>query len=116
MVQLTKTTKIGTPQTIVLSQFSVCQFSTFQGGLNPENLGFDLCGGKDDPQCPSDNSIYIGYVKPSSPADGKLRLVNACNPGGSCVFENTICCKICLFVVKSWKKKITNNTPLFIHL
>lgn len=44
------------------------------GGLNPENLGFDLSGGKDDPQCPSDNSIYVGYVKPSSPADGKLRV------------------------------------------
>lgn len=44
------------------------------GGLNPENLGFDLCGGKEDPQCPSDNSILVSYVKPSSPADGKLRV------------------------------------------
>ncbi|KAJ8318863.1 hypothetical protein KUTeg_003954 [Tegillarca granosa] len=44
------------------------------GGLNPDNLGFELVGGKDDPQMPNDNSIYVGHVTKGSDADGRLKI------------------------------------------
>ena len=44
-----------------------------QSGINLDNLGFDLVGGKDDPQLPNDNSIFVSHVTKGSAADGKLR-------------------------------------------
>ena len=44
-----------------------------QGGLNLDDLGFELVGGKDDPQFPNDNSIFVSHVTKGSAADGKLR-------------------------------------------
>ncbi|KAL4239354.1 Disks large 5 [Mactra antiquata] len=43
-------------------------------GLNKEDVGFDLVGGKDDPQYPNDNSIFVSHVTKGSLADGKLKL------------------------------------------
>ena len=48
--------------------------SCFQGSMNDDNLGFGLLGGKDDPQAPNDNSIFVGSVQEGSTADGKLRV------------------------------------------
>lgn len=46
---------------------------SLQTGLNKDDLGFDLVGGKEDPQIPNDNSIFVSHVAKGSPADGKLR-------------------------------------------
>ncbi|XP_052768658.1 disks large homolog 5-like isoform X2 [Mya arenaria] len=43
-------------------------------GLNKDDLGFELVGGKDDPQYPNDTSIFVSHVTKGSPADGKLRV------------------------------------------
>jgi len=46
----------------------------FQSGLATEDdLGFDLVGGRDDPQYPNDSAIYISSVVKGSVADGKLK-------------------------------------------
>ncbi|KAK6628405.1 hypothetical protein RUM43_002217 [Polyplax serrata] len=41
------------------------------------DLGFDLVGGRDDPQFPNDSSIYVSSVTKGSVIDGKLK-VNDC--------------------------------------
>ena len=47
---------------------------SFQSGIQHlDDLGFDLVGGKDDPQLPNDNSIYVSNVCKGSCADGKLK-------------------------------------------
>jgi hypothetical protein len=46
---------------------------SLQGGSSESDLGFDLCGGKDDPQSPNDNSIFVCSVTKGSQADGKLK-------------------------------------------
>ncbi|KAH3871821.1 hypothetical protein DPMN_035036, partial [Dreissena polymorpha] len=43
-------------------------------GLNKEDVGFELVGGKDDPQYPNDNSLFVSHVVKGSPAENKLRL------------------------------------------
>ncbi|XP_060084116.1 disks large homolog 5-like [Ylistrum balloti] len=44
------------------------------GRFNPDNLGFDIVGGKDDPQLTNDNSIFISHISKGSVVDGKLRV------------------------------------------
>ena len=63
----------------VLSKFcfhlienEICYFLT-QGGVNLDDVGFEIVGGKDDPQFPNDNSIYVCLVNKNSPAYGKLK-------------------------------------------
>lgn len=48
-------------------------YLTFQTGLNKDDIGFDIVGGKDDPQYPNDNSIFVSHVTKGSLADGKLK-------------------------------------------
>ncbi|XP_060579959.1 disks large homolog 5-like isoform X2 [Ruditapes philippinarum] len=43
-------------------------------GMNKDDLGFDLVGGKDDPQYPNDNSIFVSHVTKGSLAEGKLKM------------------------------------------
>ncbi|KAL3877008.1 hypothetical protein ACJMK2_034768 [Sinanodonta woodiana] len=43
-------------------------------GVNDKELGFKLEGGKDDPQFPNDNSIFVSHVSKGSAADGKLKV------------------------------------------
>ena len=43
--------------------------------MNKDDLGFDLVGGKDDPQYPNDNSIFVSHVTKGSLAEGKLKYV-----------------------------------------
>ncbi|XP_053393187.1 disks large homolog 5-like isoform X2 [Mercenaria mercenaria] len=43
-------------------------------GMNKDDLGFDLVGGKDDPQYPNDNSIFVSHVSKGSLAEGKLKM------------------------------------------
>lgn len=38
-----------------------------------EDLGVELCGGRDDPQYPNDTGIYVSSVAKGSIADGKLK-------------------------------------------
>jgi hypothetical protein len=45
----------------------------FQRGLTPDNLGFDIVGGKDDPVLPNDHAVYVNHVVKGSVADGKLK-------------------------------------------
>lgn len=45
----------------------------FQRGLTPDNLGFDIVGGKDDPVLPNDYAVYVNHVVKGSVADGKLK-------------------------------------------
>lgn len=47
--------------------------SCLQSGLDDTGFGFDLVGGKDDPQLPNDNSIFVSNVTKGSAADGKLK-------------------------------------------
>ncbi|XP_071107685.1 LOW QUALITY PROTEIN: disks large homolog 5-like [Haliotis cracherodii] len=42
--------------------------------MNGDNLGFDLIGGKDDPQFQNDPSLFVYNVMKGGVADGKLRL------------------------------------------
>ena len=60
-----------------LYQGDLCIWRTkclyLQRGLDPDDLGFDLVGGKDDPQVPNDNSIFVSHVSKGSVADGKLK-------------------------------------------
>ncbi|ELT92713.1 hypothetical protein CAPTEDRAFT_171065, partial [Capitella teleta] len=42
-------------------------------GIDPDDLGFDLVGGRGDPQLPSDSDVFIGAVRQGSCAYGKLR-------------------------------------------
>ncbi len=44
-----------------------------QGGLNTDDLGFNLVGGKNEPQFPNDNSIYVCSVNRNASAYGKLK-------------------------------------------
>ncbi|XP_069123796.1 disks large homolog 5-like isoform X1 [Argopecten irradians] len=44
------------------------------GRFNPDNLGFDIVGGKDDPQLTNDNSIFISHISKGSVVDGKLKV------------------------------------------
>lgn len=41
--------------------------------MNKDDIGFDLVGGKDDPQYPNDNSIFVSHVSKGSLAGGKLK-------------------------------------------
>ncbi|XP_061197090.1 disks large homolog 5-like isoform X2 [Saccostrea echinata] len=43
-------------------------------GLTPDNLGFDIVGGKDDPVLPNDYAVYVNHIVKGSVADGKLRI------------------------------------------
>ncbi|XP_065342347.1 disks large homolog 5 isoform X2 [Cloeon dipterum] len=43
------------------------------GLATEDDLGFDLTGGRDDPQYPNDSAIYISSVVKGSVADGKLK-------------------------------------------
>lgn len=43
-------------------------------GLTPDNLGFDIVGGKDDPVLPNDYAVYVNHVVKGSVADGKLKI------------------------------------------
>ena len=54
------------------SESQLCSFLP-QGGVNLDDVGFEIVGGKDDPQFPNDNSIYVCMVNKSSPAYGKLK-------------------------------------------
>ncbi|GLG94078.1 Disks large 1 tumor suppressor protein, partial [Gryllus bimaculatus] len=47
------------------------------GLASDDDLGFDLVGGRDDPQYPNDSGIYVSSVTKGSVADGKLK-VNDC--------------------------------------
>lgn len=49
------------------------QLVIFQRGLTPDNLGFDIVGGKDDPVLPNDYAVYVNHVVKGSVADGKLK-------------------------------------------
>lgn len=43
-------------------------------GLSSDiDLGFELVGGREDPQYPNDTGIYVASVIKGSIADGKLR-------------------------------------------
>lgn len=44
-----------------------------QSNVQLGELGFDLVGGRDDPQLPNDSSIYVGSVSETCSAYGKLR-------------------------------------------
>ena len=44
-----------------------------QGTVSSDDLGFDICGGKDDPQLPNDGSIFISSIAKSGSAHGKLK-------------------------------------------
>ena len=48
-------------------------FIRFQMGVTSSDLGFDLVGGKDDPQFPNDASIFVTNIHPDSPAYTKLK-------------------------------------------
>ena len=52
---------------------SVQLFLFLQGGVDFDDLGFDLVGGSDDPQFPNDNSIFVSHVTKGSVADRKLK-------------------------------------------
>ncbi|XP_014677292.1 PREDICTED: disks large homolog 5-like [Priapulus caudatus] len=41
------------------------------------HVGFDVVGGRDDPQSPNDPSLFVSHVRPGGAADSKLR-VNDC--------------------------------------
>lgn len=43
-------------------------------GVDGHDFGFELVGGKDDPQFPSDTSLFISHVTKGGAADGKLRV------------------------------------------
>ncbi|XP_059475211.1 disks large homolog 5 [Neocloeon triangulifer] len=43
------------------------------GLATEDDLGFDLIGGRDDPQYPNDSAVYISSVVKGSVADGKLK-------------------------------------------
>ncbi|UYV61317.1 DLG5 [Cordylochernes scorpioides] len=50
---------------------------TLQMELNveeEEELGFEISGGKDDPQYPNDFSFYVTKIKAGGPAENKLRM------------------------------------------
>lgn len=47
------------------------------GITSDDDLGFDLVGGRDDPQYPNDSGIYVSSITEGSITDGKLR-VNDC--------------------------------------
>lgn len=38
------------------------------------HVGFEVIGGKDDPQFPNDPSIIVSHVTKGGPAEGKLRV------------------------------------------
>ncbi|KAK3089838.1 hypothetical protein FSP39_006961 [Pinctada imbricata] len=57
-----------------LQEFETETVEVEMRGLDPDNLGFELVGGKDDPQLPSDNSIFIGHVSKGSQAEQKLKV------------------------------------------
>lgn len=44
-----------------------------QDGVNVDDFGFDLVGGKNDPLYPNDNAIFVSNVYENSWAFGKLR-------------------------------------------
>lgn len=67
-------------QTLTFSYNSCIYYSfyiylknNFQRGLTPDNLGFDIVGGKDDPVLPNDHAVYVNHVVKGSVADGKLK-------------------------------------------
>ncbi|KAK7500983.1 hypothetical protein BaRGS_00007863 [Batillaria attramentaria] len=43
-------------------------------GVDGHDLGFELVGGKEDPQFPSDTSLFISHVNKGGAAEGKLRV------------------------------------------
>ncbi|XP_046989879.1 disks large homolog 5 [Schistocerca americana] len=44
------------------------------GLASDDDLGFDLVGGRDDPQYPNDSGIYVSSITKGSVADGKLKV------------------------------------------
>ena len=54
-------------------QLKCSTFLFLQGGIDFDDLGFDLVGGSDDPQFPNDNSIFVSHVTKGSVADRKLK-------------------------------------------
>lgn len=66
--------KINIQQFAVYKSFMYeIQLVIFQRGLTPDNLGFDIVGGKDDPVLPNDYAVYVNHVVKGSVADGKLK-------------------------------------------
>lgn len=47
--------------------------NSLQRGLTPDNIGFDIVGGKDEPVLPNDYSVYVNRIVEGSVADGKLK-------------------------------------------
>lgn len=65
---------INIPFSVVLNLLCSFRFiSILQTGMNKDDIGFDLVGGKDDPQYPNDNSIFVSHVSKGSLAGGKLK-------------------------------------------
>ncbi|XP_073985790.1 MAGUK family member discs large 5 isoform X1 [Rhodnius prolixus] len=57
-----------------MQEFDSEMLSIDLNGMNStEDLGVELCGGRDDPQYPNDTGIYVSSVAKGSIADGKLK-------------------------------------------
>lgn len=41
--------------------------------MGGHDFGFELVGGKEDPQFPSDNSLFVSHIIKGGTAEGKLR-------------------------------------------
>ena len=45
-----------------------------QENLTSGQLGFEVVGGKDDPQFPNDPSLFVSHITKGSAAEGRLRV------------------------------------------
>ena len=65
----------------------------WQDGGDGQDVGFDIVGGKENPQFPGDNALFVSHVTKGGAAEGKLRCVTDMHAHAVCV---CVCVCLCL--------------------